>query len=184
MTFIPEGYETLDAVRERMGVEGLGAALAGDRLKAFYLDPWGALKGIDASSWRTGNAEVAIQSGRTIGHYNSQTGKRGTGHLILVKQLLGGKPRATVLPLAQSSEAKTAKPKGNGGRPSKYDWEAALIEAAAYVHEKGLPKTQAEFLAYIQEWFSKRNPPQFPSESQVKLRIGPLFRRIKAGVET
>jgi hypothetical protein len=55
MAFIPEGYETLDAVRERMGIERLGSALAGGSITAYSLDSWGELKLIRE---RSGEAET------------------------------------------------------------------------------------------------------------------------------
>jgi hypothetical protein len=57
------------------------------------------------------------------------------------------------------------------GAPAAYDWEAALIEAARFMREKGLPKSQAILVRHILEWFGE----QEPSESQVKHHIGPLY---------
>jgi hypothetical protein len=57
------------------------------------------------------------------------------------------------------------------GAPVTYDWEAALIEAARYISEKGIPKSQAILIRHILEWFGESEP----SETQVKEHIGPLY---------
>jgi hypothetical protein len=61
------------------------------------------------------------------------------------------------------------------GAPPVYDWEKALIEASRFISENGLPKSQAVLVRYILEWFGELEP----SESQVKLHIGPLYDAIR-----
>jgi hypothetical protein len=57
------------------------------------------------------------------------------------------------------------------GAPPIYHWEKAYIEAVRYIHENGLPKSQAELVRHMLEWFGEPEP----SESQVKEHIGPLY---------
>ena len=64
---------------------------------------------------------------------------------------------------------------GLPGAPAAYDWEAALIKAARYVREKGLPKSQAILVRHILEWFGEPGP----SETQVKEHIGPLYAALR-----
>jgi hypothetical protein len=61
------------------------------------------------------------------------------------------------------------------GAPVTYDWEAALIQAARYISEKGLPKSQAILVRHILEWFGEPGP----SETQVKEHIGPLYAALR-----
>ena len=57
------------------------------------------------------------------------------------------------------------------GAPPAYDWEAALTEAARYMLENGVPKSQAKLVGHMLEWFGECEP----SETQVKAHIGPLY---------
>jgi hypothetical protein len=61
------------------------------------------------------------------------------------------------------------------GAPPAYDWEAALVEAARYIWENGLPKSQAKLVGHILEWFGEPGP----SETQVKKHIGPLYTALR-----
>jgi hypothetical protein len=107
--FIPEGFEKLDDTRERLGMEKLGASLAAGSIKAYRIDPWGEMKFIVPQGWRTDKAEEVIRSGRTIGHYNSQTGRRGTGDLIVVRQ-----EQARAAAAASTTIQQHGRPKGTG----------------------------------------------------------------------
>jgi hypothetical protein len=90
--FILEGFETLDSARDGMGIEALGSALAGFRLKAFRINFCGEMFLIDPSAWRTQNAREMIETGRTIGHFNRSTRQRGRGELIVVRRTVDQKP--------------------------------------------------------------------------------------------
>jgi hypothetical protein len=61
------------------------------------------------------------------------------------------------------------------GAPPGYDWEAALVEAARYTWENGLPRSQAKLVSYILEWFGESGP----SDTQVKEHIGPLYAALR-----
>jgi hypothetical protein len=61
------------------------------------------------------------------------------------------------------------------GAPLAYDWEAALIEAARYIFENGLPKSQAKLVGHVLEWFGERGP----GDTQVKQHIGPLYTTLR-----
>jgi hypothetical protein len=62
-----------------------------------------------------------------------------------------------------------------GAKPT-WDWEAALIEAAVFILEHDLPKTQDELVGHISTWFGDHAP----GDTQIKVHIAPLFRRAKA----
>jgi hypothetical protein len=61
------------------------------------------------------------------------------------------------------------------GAPPAYDWEKALIEAARYIFENGLPKSQAKLVRHMLKWFGEPEP----SETQVKQHIGPLYNVLR-----
>jgi hypothetical protein len=61
------------------------------------------------------------------------------------------------------------------GAPAVYDWEKALVEAARYCHENGVPKRQARLVGHILEWFGEPGP----SETQVKEHLAPLYAALR-----
>jgi hypothetical protein len=61
------------------------------------------------------------------------------------------------------------------GAPPDDDWEAALIEAARYIFENKLPKSQAKLVGHMLEWFGEGGP----GETQVKEHIGPLYTGLR-----
>jgi hypothetical protein len=61
------------------------------------------------------------------------------------------------------------------GAPTAYKWEEVLIEACAFIVVRGLPKTQAELVAHIAEWFGD----DAPADSTIKDHIAPLYQRIE-----
>jgi hypothetical protein len=68
----------------------------------------------------------------------------------------------------------------NGRRSTRgpnfaYDWEAAAIEAAAYILEHDLPEEQADLVTHIAQWFGNDGP----GETQIKAHIAPLYRKAK-----
>jgi hypothetical protein len=68
----------------------------------------------------------------------------------------------------------------NGRRSTRgpnfaYDWEAAAIEAAAYILEHDLPEEQADLVTHIAQWFGDDGP----GETQIKAHIAPLYRKAK-----
>jgi hypothetical protein len=78
-------------------------------------------------------------------------------------------------------EEKTSKQMAPGrkspvGAPPAYDWEAALIHCALYMHRNGLPKRKATLIRHALEFFGEDEP----SETQVKEHIGPLYDAFQA----
>lgn len=76
-----------------------------------------------------------------------------------------------------SDEQSSDKPGRRSSKGAKvaFRWEDALIEAAAFILENDLPKTQDELVSHISTWFGDKGP----SDTQIKAHIGPLFRRAK-----
>jgi hypothetical protein len=174
MTFLPEGVESIVQVRDRMGVEDLGRALASGRLIGLALDSWGKLNPIDKSEWTKGVARDVIQSGRTIGRYNPKTGQRDSGDAIVIRVAkTNHKPVRAVssTPVVELDSRRTA---AKGGRPPKYDWEAIWLEITAELFENGTPKTQSAFVDRVSLRLGERSP----GETELKQRISKLWQRL------
>jgi hypothetical protein len=60
------------------------------------------------------------------------------------------------------------------GANTRWNWEAALIEACAFIVVRGLPQTQADLVAHLAQWFGDNGH----GETQIKAHIGPLYRRV------
>jgi hypothetical protein len=64
--------------------------------------------------------------------------------------------------------------KSPAGAKADYDWEAILIEAAAYVLKHD-PSSLSKLCAHIEKWCGK----DAPGETQLKRHLGPLYDRLK-----
>lgn len=80
----------------------------------------------------------------------------------------------------ESGEHNTIKTGPKIGRPASYDWDAFYVELIWYIHEQGLPATQAELRNYIADWCQTRwGAGRVPSETVLKQKISPVFRRLR-----
>src|SRR6266496_2131542 len=61
-----------------------------------------------------------------------------------------------------------------GGRPKEFDWDEIWIEICRHIHDKGVPKTQAELVRAVQKICELRFEHQ-PSDSTLKPKIRRLF---------
>lgn len=70
--------------------------------------------------------------------------------------------------------------KGGTGSSSPYDWEGMLQALVLHIHDSGVPKTQAELVAWVQEWFVMNAKGQdIPDERSIRRRITPILRALK-----
>jgi hypothetical protein len=60
------------------------------------------------------------------------------------------------------------------GKKAAFDWEAALIEAAAFIYDED-PQSFTPVLEHIGLWFGPRGP----GDSEIKRHITPLYKRLK-----
>lgn len=71
------------------------------------------------------------------------------------------------------------RPGGFGPEP-RYDWEAFYQQVCIRLHEHGLPETQAEFVAEMQEWFVRRSETgDAPDERTIRRRLNPIWRALR-----
>ena len=67
-----------------------------------------------------------------------------------------------------------------GGAPSRYDWEGLYISQMVRLHEDGLPATQGEWVAEVQDWFATTSPGrEIPDESTIRRRLTPIWRALR-----
>ncbi len=68
---------------------------------------------------------------------------------------------------------------GGSGSVSPYDWEGMLQALTLRIHEKGLPASQGELVAEMQEWFvAQSEGGEVPDERSIRRRITPVWRGI------
>ena len=69
---------------------------------------------------------------------------------------------------------------GGAGSVSPYDWEGMYLTVIRRVHEKGLPTTQSEFIAELQDWFAGvAQDGEVPDESTIRRRLRPIWKALR-----
>lgn len=72
--------------------------------------------------------------------------------------------------------------RGRGGK-DRYDWDGMYVAVCKRIHESGLPETQAEFVAEMQEWFMRRLPTgDAPDERTIRRRLTPVWRELRGEI--
>lgn len=67
------------------------------------------------------------------------------------------------------------------GRPSQHDWEGFYVALCKRIHEQGLPRTQAELIRAMQDWFDIQSgePDSAPDESTIRRKIQNIWRELR-----
>jgi hypothetical protein len=66
------------------------------------------------------------------------------------------------------------------GVSTSYDWEGMNIALIVRIFDHGLPDTQAELVAEMQEWFSDRSDGRkMPDSRSIRRRITPIWRALQ-----
>ena len=66
------------------------------------------------------------------------------------------------------------------GAATPYDWEGMNIALIVRIHDHGLPATQAELVAEMQDWFADRSDgKQMPDSRSIRRRITPIWRALR-----
>ncbi len=67
----------------------------------------------------------------------------------------------------------------NGSAP-RYDWEGVNIMLFRRFNDQGVPATQAELVAEVQDWFVQNSPTgEIPEESTTRKKIAPIWRALR-----
>jgi len=68
------------------------------------------------------------------------------------------------------------------GASTSYDWEGMNIALILRIFDHGLPDTQADLVAEMQEWFSDRSDgKKMPDSRSIRRRITPIWRALQRG---
>jgi hypothetical protein len=81
-----------------------------------------------------------------------------------------------------SRETKEPKRRSAGpGAPPRYEWAAVYAAIARRVHNYGIPKTQAELIREMLDWFQQRTNEHAPDESTVRRKVAVVWRELNRG---
>jgi hypothetical protein len=73
--------------------------------------------------------------------------------------------------------------KRSRGAPPKYDWESFWVEIINTIWADGAPRTQAELMQRMLDWFATElGPDDVPCESSIKLRLSRIWPTIKPDI--
>ena len=68
------------------------------------------------------------------------------------------------------------------GASTSYDWEGMNIALIVRIFDQGLPHTQADLVAEMQEWFADRSDgKKMPDSRSIRRRITPIWRALQRG---
>ena len=66
------------------------------------------------------------------------------------------------------------------GASTTYDWDGMIVALVRRIHDHGLPATQTELIAEIQDWFADRSDGQkIPDSRSIRRRITPIWRALR-----
>ena len=72
------------------------------------------------------------------------------------------------------------RPTSHIGSLPRYDWDGMYIALIVRIHEHGLPATQAEWLAEVQEWFvANGDGNEVPDERTIRRRLTPIWKALR-----
>ncbi|MBC7285862.1 hypothetical protein [Hoeflea sp.] len=72
------------------------------------------------------------------------------------------------------------RPASHIGSTARYDWEGMYITLMVRIHDQGLPATQAEWLAEVQEWFvANGDGGEVPDERTIRRRLTPMLKALR-----
>ncbi|WP_111735818.1 hypothetical protein [Roseovarius amoyensis] len=74
--------------------------------------------------------------------------------------------------------------RGGTGSVSPYDWVGMLQALTLRIHERGLPASQGELVAEMQDWFVEHTDGNdVPDERSIRRRITPIWRALTKAAE-
>lgn len=65
-----------------------------------------------------------------------------------------------------------------GGRPAQYDWDAFWVEVCQRMHENGLPKTQADLVDEMLDWFVEKGDERIDQRT-IEKKISKLYQVLR-----
>ncbi|WP_232962431.1 hypothetical protein [Paracoccus tegillarcae] len=66
------------------------------------------------------------------------------------------------------------------GATTPYDWEGMNVALIRRIHDDGLPATQAELIAEMQDWFADQSDGErIPDSRTIRRRITPVWKALR-----
>lgn len=66
------------------------------------------------------------------------------------------------------------------GASTPYDWEGMNVALIQRIHERGLPATQSELIAEMQDWFADQSDgTKIPDSRTIRRRITPVWKALR-----
>lgn len=66
------------------------------------------------------------------------------------------------------------------GSGTAYDWEGMNVALIQRIHDRGLPATQAELIAEMQDWFADQTGgAKIPDDRSIRRRVTPIWRALR-----
>jgi len=66
------------------------------------------------------------------------------------------------------------------GASTSYDWEGMTVALMLRIHDHGLPPTQAELIAEMQDWFADQTDgKKMPDSRSIRRRITPIWKALR-----
>ena len=66
------------------------------------------------------------------------------------------------------------------GATPRFDWDGAMIMLFCRFNDRGIPTTQVELIAEVQDWFAQNSPTgEIPEESTTRKKIAPIWRALR-----
>ena len=66
------------------------------------------------------------------------------------------------------------------GATPRFDWDGAMIMLFCRFNDRGIPATQVELIAEVQDWFAQNSPTgEIPEESTTRKKIAPIWRALR-----
>lgn len=170
----------------------LRQALFSKRVSAVVMDKNGYMTPVPKNMWSSADATNILESGEArFAAGDSYFPVTVNGRVLASEKDLEAYLNSDDQPTAESdidtaekaeqieiaTAANTATPAHRGGRPTKWDWEACLIEICRINHIEGLPENQMDVVRKLQDWFISQVG-DAPAESEIKKRVSKVFRAI------
>lgn len=158
---------------------------------SFVLTNNGHMEPMDAQIWateksakifETGRAETSVLSGDELYKYEGMVLVPETALMQFLNQPAPQDASDSPQPHENAPEMEAAPDETKGlsrrGRLAKWEWEDCFVEICRIVHLDGLPKSQAEMVRKLQDWFISQVD-NHPAESEIKKRVSKVFRAIR-----
>ena len=66
------------------------------------------------------------------------------------------------------------------GATPRFDWDGAIIMLICRFNDRGIPATQVEQIAEVQDWFAQNSPTgEIPEESTTRKKIAPIWQALR-----